>query len=371
MTSPDSLELRIHPPFLAEDAAEIAAFLRARGLEPPAGASDYTVCLLDGGRIVGTGSLSGRIIQGLAVDEDLRGAGAAARIVSELEAEASRRGRARLFVFTGPDKRAIFESLGYRAIAEAPGAALLLEKGGGLEEWLSGLAADLGAGFAGARARAPRHGREAPPDPQVVPLSALVMNCNPFTLGHLHLVKTAAAGSERVVLFVVREEASSFPFDVRLRLVREGVSALPNVLVLPGSDYIISRATFPTYFLKDRAGEAAAIHARLDADLFARRIAPAIGATRRYVGQEPYSPVTEIYNRALAEVLPPLGVELVEIPRLESGGAAVSASTVRRAIREGRLEYARDLVPPSTWNYLSSPGARDVLKRVAASEGRH
>lgn len=367
MSGPDSLELRIHPPFLAEDAAEIAAFLRARGLEPPAGASDYTVCLLDGGRIVGTGSLSGRIIQGLAVDEGLRGAGAAARIVSELEAEASRRGRARLFVFTGPDKRAIFESLGYRAIAEAPGAALLLEKGGGLEEWLSGLAADLGPGLA--EAQGP--GRTASNVSHNAPVSALVMNCNPFTLGHLHLVKTAAAGSRRVVLFVVREEASSFPFDVRFRLVREGVSALPNVLVLAGSDYIISRATFPTYFLKDRAGEAAAIHARLDADLFARRIAPAIGATRRYVGEEPYSPVTEIYNRALAEVLPPLGVELVEIPRLESGGAAVSASTVRRAIREGRLEDVRDLVPPSTWNYLSSPGARDVLRRVAASEGRH
>jgi [citrate (pro-3S)-lyase] ligase len=354
-----SFELRIHPPFLPEDLAEIAAFLRERGLEPPGAGSDYTVSLVDAGRLVGTGSLAGRVIQGLAVDEGLRGAGIAARIVSELEAEASRRGRSRLFVFTSPGNRGIFESLGYRAIAQAGEDAILLEKGEGLAEWLSGLrkAVDL--------ALAP--GREV----ERTKVAALVVNCNPFTLGHLHLVRTASGGADLVVVLVVREEASSFPFDVRFRLVREGVAGLGNVIVLPGSDYIVSRATFPTYFLKDRAGEAAAIHARLDADLFGRRIAPAIGVTRRYVGEEPYSPVTAIYNKALAEVLPPLGVELVEIPRLASGGAAVSASAVRRAIREGRLESVRAIVPPSTWAYLSSPEAKPVLERVAAAEGRH
>ncbi len=358
MPSLDSLELRIHPPFLGEDGPEMDAFLRSRGLEPPESEREYAVSFLSEGRIVGTGSLCGRIIQGLAVDESLRGAGLALRVVSELEAEAVRRGRSRLFVFTGPANCDIFESLGYRPIAAARGAAILLEKGGGLEEWLSELRASFVA--RPVRPAAPRR-----------PVSALVMNCNPFTLGHLHLVKTAAAASERVVLFVVSAEASSFPYEVRIHLVREGVTALSNVAVLPGSDYIISRATFPTYFLRDKKGDAAAIHARLDADLFGRHIAPAIGATRRYVAEEPFSPVTAIYNRALAEVLPPLGVEVVEIPRLESGGVAVSASAVRRAIREGKLEDVRAIVPETTWAYLSSPEARDVLERVAAADGRH
>lgn len=346
---------------MPEDGPEVVAFLRARGLEPPQAQAEYTVSFLDGGRLVGTGSLSGRIIQGLAVDDGLRGAGLAIRIVSELEAEAARRGRTRLFVFTGPGNRDIFASLGYRQIAEARGAALLLEKGGGLEQWLSEIADDLGATLKSQTAAQEHAG----------PVSALVMNCNPFTIGHLHLVRTAAAASSLVIVLVVREDASSFPFDVRFRLVREGVSTLPNVAVLPGSDYIVSRATFPTYFLKDRAGEASEVHARLDADLFGRRIAPALGVTRRYVADEPYSPVTAVYNSALAETLPPLGVELVEIPRLESGGAAVSASAVRRAIREGRLGDARAIVPPSTWNYLNSPEARPVLERIAAAESRH
>ncbi|MBL8967100.1 MAG: GNAT family N-acetyltransferase [Spirochaetaceae bacterium] len=356
MAATGELELRTHPPYLSEDRGEIAAFLLARGLEPPADEADYAVSFLRGGAMVGSGSRKGRILRGIAVDEAERGGGLAARIVSELEAEASRRGVGGLFVFTKPDNRAIFESLGYRELAAARGAAVLLEKGGGLDAWLASLRAELG----------PASG-----PPESGPVAALVMNCNPFTLGHRHLVATAASRSSRVILFVVSEEASSFPFEVRRRLVREGVADFPNVRVVAGSDYLVSRATFPTYFLKDRAGEAAEIHARLDADLFGRRIAPALGVARRYVAEEPYSPVTATYNRALAEVLPPLGVELVEIPRLALGGAAVSASAVRRAIREGRLDAARSLVPESTWNYLASPEAAPVLARVAAAEGRH
>ncbi len=353
----DSLELRIYPPFLDEDRSQIAGFLASRSLsweEEP----DYSVALLDRGRMVAVGSLAGRVIKGLAVDGGYEGGGLALRVMSELEAEAGRRGLASPFVFTGPANRGVFESIGYRLVGQAPGAALLLEKGDGIERWtaeLRGLAASF-----------------APPAGGAGPDAALVMNCNPFTLGHLHLVREAAAASRRVFLFVVAEEASSFPFAVRLRLVREGAAGLSNVLVLPGTDYIVSRATFPTYFLKDRVGEASRIHARLDADVFGSRIAPAVGARRRFIGEEPYSEVTAAYNEAMKGCLPSYGVEVVEIPRLaDSSGAAVSASTVRRLIREGRLGEAREIVPDGTWNYLVSPEAAPVLERVAASDGRH
>jgi [citrate (pro-3S)-lyase] ligase len=354
----DSLELRTYPPSLPGDEEENQAFLRARGLESPEGSPDYRAGLFDRGRLVGTASRYGKVIQALAVEEARAGGGLAARLVSELEAEAGRRGLARLFVFTSPGNRAVFEGLGYHGIAEAPGAALLLEKGRGLEDWL----AEARLGLDGARARA---GLSGPG------LSVLVVNCNPFTLGHLHLARAAAAASAFVLVLVVREDASSFPYDVRFRLVREGLAGIANLAVLPGSDYLVSRATFPTYFLKDRAGEAAAIHARLDAELFGRRIAPALGVDRRFLGQEPYSPVTAIYNRVLAQTLPPLGIAVTEIPRLESGGAAVSASSVRAAIRAGRLQDARSLVPDTTWNYLISPEAGPVLEALRSSEGRH
>lgn len=366
----DDLEMRIHPPLFPEDRAQIAAFLASRGLswdEDP----DYSVVMLRGGRIVGSGSLSGRIVKGLAVDESLAGEGLSVRILSELEAEAARRGIVRPFIFTSPANRAIFESLGYRLVGEAPGAAALLEKGDGIGRWCASLRdlASFASPLAAAGANPAVGGR---PVDGAKPVAALVMNCNPFTLGHLHLVRTAASLSSRVFLFVVAEEASSFPYETRLRLVREGTAEFPNVIVVPGTEYMVSRATFPTYFLKDRAGAAAEIHARLDVDIFGRHIAPAVGARRRFIGEEPYSEVTAIYNRVMKEWLPSYGIEVVEIPRLaDSGGAAVSASTVRRFIHEGKLEKARDIVPRSTWDYLVSEEAAPVLARIAASDERH
>ncbi len=379
-------ELRIHPPFLGEERDELAAFRKAAGLEAEAEEgpeAPYTAAFLGGGRLVAAGSLGGRVIRGLAVEAGLQGEGLAAAVVSELEAEAGRRGLARLLVYTSPDKLGIFASLGYRLIAESGKDAILLEKGGGIEAWCAELAAafqeDPGSGAGGEPQGAAPIGTPiaaaggAPGDaaggsPRV---AALVMNCNPFTLGHRHLVEAAASRAPRVALFVVAEDASSFPYEVRLRLVREGTADIGGVTVIPGTDYLISRATFPSYFLKDRAGAAAEIHARLDLGLFARWIAPAVGATLRLVAEEPYSEVTALYNRIMQEVLPPRGIAVEVLPRLEVGGAAVSASTVRRLIREGRLGDIRNLVPESTWSYLSSPEARDVLERVAAAEGRH
>jgi [citrate (pro-3S)-lyase] ligase len=357
----DDLETRIYPPFFPEDRAQLIAFLASRGLGWE-GDPDYTVAVQRRGRLVGAGSLSGRIIKGLAVDEGLAGEGLAARILSELEAEAARRGYVQPFIFTSPNNRAIFEAMGYRLVGQAPGAAMLLEKGDGIDRWCAGLSA-LAAG---------EKARRAVPAPDAAGCAALVMNCNPFTLGHLHLVRTACAASSLVFLLVVSEDASAFPYETRLRLVREGTAGIPNLVVVPGSDYLVSRATFPTYFLKDKAGEAAAIHARLDVDIFGSRIAPALGVVRRFVGEEPYSEVTALYNRAMKEWLPSYGVEVVEIPRLADGsGAAVSASTVRALIRGGRLEEARALVPETTWNYLVSEEAAPVLARLAASQGRH
>lgn len=352
MNGEGRFEPRIHPPYLPEERDEIAAFRRAAGLGPDGelegkGAEPYTVCLLESGRLAAVGSLAGRTIRGLAVAAGERGEGLASRVVSELEAEAARRGVEPLLVFTSPGRREAFESLGYRALAEAPGAALLLEKGGGLETWLRTTAAALPP----ARSR-----------------TALVMNCNPFTLGHRRLVEAASASSEAVVVLVVGEDASAFPFEVRLRLVREGTAEFGNVAVVPGGPYIVSKATFPTYFLKE-PGEAARIHARLDVELFGRRIAPALGIGRRMVGEEPLDPLTAIYNETMLGVLPPLGVGVEVIPRLALRGGAVSASAVRRLVAEGRLAEACALLPESTKAWLASDEAASTIERVRREAG--
>jgi [citrate (pro-3S)-lyase] ligase len=196
------------------------------------------------------------------------------------------------------------------------------------------------------------------------------VNCNPFTRGHRHLVEEAARRVDALYVLVVREDRSAFPFEARLRLVREGTRDLANVHVLDTGRYAVSAITFPAYFLK-RADDVAEVQMALDATLFARRIAPFFGVRRRFFGTEPYCETTRGYNDVMRRVLPALGVEAVEIPRAGAAGEAITASRVRALLRAGRLDAIDELVPPTTAAFLRSAEGRAIRERLAASEGRH
>ena len=153
------------------------------------------------------------------------------------------------------------------------------------------------------------------------------------------------------------------PAADRLAIVEETAGRLPNVSVAGTGPYLISSATFPDYFLKDqsRAGE---VWTELDLAVF-RRLAEKLGITRRFVGSEPFCPVTDAYNRAMARTLPGWGIELVEMPRLEREGRAVSATAVRELIKAGRWQEIRPLVPEGTWHYFAREENRErVLRRM-------
>ena len=135
--------------------------------------------------------------------------------------------------------------------------------------------------------------------------------------------------------------------------MRRGTADLPNVIVLPTGPYLISAATFPTYFLKDR-DSADTVRCGLDIEIFTRYYAPRFRITRRYVGTEPFSPMTDLYNRALEAALPQKGIELRLIPRKEGPEGPVSASAVRRKLAAG--EDVSRLVPKTTFEYLKTHG---------------
>lgn len=156
-------------------------------------------------------------------------------------------------------------------------------------------------------------------------VGAIVMNCNPFTLGHRTLVEYAAAHCDVLHLFVVEENRSCFPTQLRFQMVAEGTADLPNVRVHLSGPYIISSATFPTYFLK-RGEDAAVLQSELDITLFASRIAPALHITRRFAGEEPLDPVTARYNASMRSILPQYGITFCEIPRIAQDGQIISAS---------------------------------------------
>lgn len=188
------------------------------------------------------------------------------------------------------------------------------------------------------------------------------MNCNPFTLGHRSLVEYAHNNCDEVIIFAVREDRSVFPFSDRFSLLKQGVRDMKGVEVISGGDYIISNATFPTYFIKGT--DELAAQTKLDATVFATRIAPALNISVRFVGEEPTDKTTLAYNKAMKEVFNESGIELKEIPREQKGNQIVSASTVRKALAEDDWETVYRMVPKTTLVYLKSDAGQEVIRRI-------
>lgn len=320
----------------------IENFLILQGLVPESH-PEYTYCLLDGERLAATASLEGQLIKYVAVEPDYQGAGLTNRIVSQLINEAHRRDRYHLFVYTKPENKLIFEDLGFYRIAEIPGQVVLMEnQANGIQDFTAALAA---------------YKRELPR------VAAMVVNCNPFTLGHQYLVERASQENDLLHIFVVSEDRSDFPASVRLNLVKKGAAHLDNVIVHETQHYLISSATFPSYFIK-RKNDAIHIHTQLDLAIFGDYIVPALGIKRRYVGEEPLCPMTSQYNEAMKAILPAYGVEVVVIGRKMKAGEFISASRVRRLLSQDKLAEVKELVPPTTYEYLTSQEGKEIIIKI-------
>lgn len=312
---------------------------------------EYTLALRDDqGKLIGTGSFAGEVLRNIAVDENIQGAGLTAKILTALMQELARRGVMHYFLFTKPNKAHLFANLGFKEIARAEPHVTLLETGlGSIDSYCEALKKQT--------ARLPQN------------RAGLVVNCNPFTKGHQALIRKAAEENEGVIVFVVSEDRSLFPFADRLRLVKAGVADLPNVAVVSGGKYIISSATFPTYFT--RIENQVEAQTRLDITLFASRIAGQLGIVTRYAGEEPYCPVTNAYNQAMQETLPAHGVQLKVIPRIAIAGDIVSASKARDMIRHNDWEGLTRVLPETTLEYLKSEESLPVREKIKLTDSRH
>lgn len=308
---------------------------------------DYTCLMWEVGSEgpVATGSCFGETLRCLAVREDRRGEGLLNRLVTHLLNVQMDRGNDHVFLYTRPRNGYLFAPLGFYEIARTDQVLFLENRPSGF------------AGYCRALGPAASPGTRA---------AAVVMNANPFTLGHRALVERAARENDVVHLFMVSEDASLIPFSARRRMICEGVSDLGNVVCHDGGAYMISRATFPSYFIKDSPAVNGS-HARLDAAVF-QKIAQAVGISARYVGEEPASQVTGVYNRVLLESLPGSGVDCVVIPRETTpDGRIISAGAVRTAIRDGDMETLRRMTPESTWRYMLSPEMEPVVRAIRES----
>lgn len=284
-----------------------------------------------GDTLLGCGCAAGDLLKCFAIRPELRGQNGLGMLLSALIQNRYAAGYYNLFVITRNDNEMLFRSCGLHTVARTDHLVMLETQPNGPERFLQPF---------------------IEPVPSSGMVGSIVMNCNPFTKGHRALIEYASNRCSLLHLFVVEEDRSYFSTQVRLRLVREGTADLSNVRVHLSGHYMISRATFPTYFLK-RDEDGVRLQAELDAVIFAERIAPVLTISSRFVGQEPLDPVTNRYNQTLSHVLPQHGIRLIEISRAEQDGEIISASRVRALLKEkGVCQEALDLVPPATQKYL-------------------
>ena len=308
---------------------------------------DYSCGIFDEDEVlIATGSCFGNTLRCLAVSSDHQGEGLLNQIIGHLAEVQLARGNTHLFLYTKVRSARFMGDLGFYEIARVGSELVFMEnRRNGFRSYCQALAKHYSPGDR---------------------IAAVVMNANPFTLGHRYLVERSAAENDVVHLFLLSEEAGPIPHAVRRRLVEEGIADLPNVQLHETGPYMISSATFPSYFLKD-SDTVIRTQATLDLTVFAK-IAQTLGIRHRYVGEETRSHVTALYNEIMAAKLPDSGVECHIIPRLEAEGQAVSASTVRQAIHDGELEKLRALVPESTYRYFISPEAEAVRRSIRQQE---
>lgn len=278
----------------------------------------------DNGKIVATAAYEGNILKLFAVDKSRREEGFIPQLVTYIKDILFSKGIKQTFIYTKPEYENVFTSMFYTVLAKTDKIILLTDDINDYNKWIESIK-ELGT-FT----------------------TAIVMNANPFTKGHRYLMDVVQREVTNIIVFVVEEDSSEFSFKDRFKMVQKG---LENIWleVVPGGKYIISKASFPSYFLKN-TDDISKEYAKLDADLFVGRIAKDLGIKIRYVGDEPNDELTDSYNKALIERAKESNLEIRVIKRLEVDGKPVSASFVRKNLND--MDLIKDYLPKTTIEIL-------------------
>lgn len=339
--------------YLSDDKSrqQIDALLQQEGLHRDQNL-DYTCGIYDDDmNIIATGSCFGNTLRCLAVSTAHQGEGLLNQIITHLIEFQHARGNRHLFLYTKCNTAKFFGDLGFYEIIRIDGQVVFMENR------RSGFADYLRALFPAEKSLSiSSHSK----------IASIVVNANPFTLGHQYLIEKAATENDLLHLFIVSEDASLIPFSVRKKLVIAGTSHLSNIIYHDSGPYIISNATFPSYFQKDEASVISS-HAELDLEIF-KKISSVLGIRRRYVGEEPTSQVTGIYNQIMQTKLPQAGIECIVIPRKETSGKVISASTVRKALQDDDIEVLKTMVPETTLRFFLSEEALPIISNLKNSK---
>lgn len=305
---------------------------------------DYNICLYKDEKIIATCSKAGYVLKCFGILKDYRGLGLTEILISKLMDKCFNEGFFQSFIFTTPNNAEIFQRVNFKLLCETNEAALLENGLYNIEDYLKET-----------EKKYDLFEKEE--------TAALIVNCNPMTLGHKYLIEQASKEHKKVLVFVVSADKSEFPFKYRYEIVKKVCEAFNNVTVIPGGNYIISEATFPSYFLKEKS-QRHRIYTEIDAAVFSKYICKRFNITTRYIGEEPLSESTKIYNETLKSVLPMYGITVVELKRKCDKGEVISASRVRKLLSQGKIEEVKGLVPQETYDFLISKAGGEIIEKI-------
>lgn len=289
---------------------------------------DASYVIRDAGDIIATVSVKKNLIKFFYIDEAYQGEGLAIELINSALEEIIAKGYRSYFVFTKAKNENIFTSLSMDVIEKTEDVVLL--EGGFFKykDWIESLKKDLDKDE----------------------YSAIVMNANPLTLGHEYLADKALEEARDLIIFVLEEDASYFSTKDRYEIVKNHYHNNGRVHVYKSGPYIISRATFPTYFLK-KDTDKLKVYTELDAKIFAKRIAKDLNIKKRYFGTEPIDKVTEKYNEMMKKILYEYGIEAVFVERKKLDDEYISASKVREGL-ETDFDSIKKYLSQDVYEYL-------------------
>ena len=181
-------------------------------------------------------------------------------------------------------------------------------------------------------------------------IGCVVINANPYTLGHRHLIQSALKDVDLLYVIIVEENTGGFLFNERYEMVNSEWSNFPNVKVISGGNVLTSSLGFPEYFNRSRNLHDA--NPLLNHKIFAQFVTPTLSINVRFFGEENNDAVTRSLNESAISYLPPNGIDVKIIERKEFNGSPISAKVVRSLFSENKFHDLIPLVPFSTYKFL-------------------
>jgi len=276
--------------------------------------------------VIATGSRSDKVIKCLAVKKEWQSHNLISLIIDAITDSFFKDGIYHYFVVTHLENEDIFKSLGFREIIKND-LIIFMEKGiSSVTNTLIALKESLE--------------RELKTNLEKLNIGAIVLNANPVTNGHIKLVEYASKYHDLLLLFLVEEEKSWLTYIERTSLLFISTQHLGNVKILPSTEYLVSSATFPNYFLKDNVSRYEYME-MVDPLIFKKYFMPIFNIKKRYIGTE-IKPYMVSYNNALVKAL---DGKIEVIKRYEDNGVIISSSHVRELIYSDGVDAVLKYIP--------------------------